>query len=81
MAGSRARTRAGTRVPAGGGRQPRNPVLSAIQAAVLAAVLVVGVSLGRTLALPGDAGTMSRVADWGRVNHLSFLVDQFDRRR
>ncbi len=42
------------------------------------AVLVGGMSLGRTLALPGDTETISRLADWGRANHLSFLVDRVD---
>ncbi|EIV95224.1 hypothetical protein FraQA3DRAFT_5032 [Frankia sp. QA3] len=65
---------AGRRRPGGrpGGR------LGLVQAALVLAVLVVGVSLGRTLALPGDAGMISRLPDWGRANHLSFLVDRVD---
>jgi len=46
---------------------------------VVIAVIVVGVSIGRTLALPGDSGVLTRLADWGRANHLSFLVDRVDR--
>ncbi|MCM3925522.1 hypothetical protein ND748_28120, partial [Frankia sp. AiPs1] len=60
--------------PRPGGR--RRPGL--LQVVLVLAALVVGVSLGRTLALPGDAGTVSRLADWGRANHLSFLVDRVD---
>ncbi|WP_261556799.1 hypothetical protein [Frankia tisae] len=49
-----------------------------LQAALVLVVLVGGMSLGRTLALPGDAGTISRLADWGRANHLALLVDRVD---
>ncbi|MCL9761131.1 hypothetical protein [Frankia sp. AiPa1] len=54
-------------------------MLLVMRAAVVAVVLVVGVSLGRTLALPGNAGAMARIADWGRANHLAFVVNRVDR--
>ncbi len=59
-----------------GGR--RRGLLRLLQAALVLVVLVGGMSLGRTLALPGDAGTISRLADWGRANHLALLVDRVD---
>jgi hypothetical protein len=56
-------------------------VFGGVLALIVAVVFVAGVSLGRTLALPGDAGALSRIADWGRANHLSFIVDRVDRVR
>ncbi len=70
------RRRAG--VTAGPGR--RAVALLVMSAVVVVAVLIAGVSLGRTLALPGDVGPMTRLADWGRANHLSFVVNRVDRR-
>ncbi len=64
--------------PGGRRRGGRSGLLRLLQAALVLAVLVGGMSLGRTLALPGDAGTISRLADWGRTNHLAFLVDRVD---
>jgi len=61
------------------GRGPRPRLLTVLQVVVVIAVIVVGVSIGRTLALPGDSGVLTRLADWGRANHLSFLVDRVDR--
>jgi hypothetical protein len=40
-----------------------------------------GISLGRTLAMPGDAGSGERVAGWARDHQLGFVVDQVDRVR
>ncbi|WP_243407409.1 hypothetical protein [Frankia canadensis] len=62
-----------------GARRGRGGVLAVLRAAIVVSVIVVGVSIGRTLALPGDAGVLTRLADWGRANHLSFLVDRVDR--
>ncbi len=78
--GGRARTGGPASGPGArpGGRRRRGDRPGLLQAALVLAALVVGVSLGRTLALPGDAGTISRLADWGRANHLSFLVDRVD---
>ncbi|MCK9897066.1 hypothetical protein [Frankia sp. AgB32] len=59
----------------------RSRLLTLVQVLIVIAVLVAGTSLGRTLALPGDAGVLSRIADWGRANHLSFLVDGAGRLR
>ncbi|THJ74799.1 hypothetical protein E7Y31_09255, partial [Candidatus Frankia alpina] len=64
--------------PGGRRRGGRPGLLRLLQAALVLAVLVGGMSLGRTLALPGDTGTIPRLADWGRANHLSFLVDRVD---
>ncbi|MCL9797284.1 hypothetical protein MXD58_023835, partial [Frankia sp. AgKG'84/4] len=61
--------------------RPRSRPLTLVQVLIVIAVLVVGTSLGRTLVLPGDAGVLTRVAAWGRANHLSFLVDGAERLR
>lgn len=59
----------------------RNPFRTIVKIALIGALIVVGVSIGRTLALPGDQGTLSRMADWARDHHLSVVVDQVDRFR
>ncbi len=61
--------------------RPRSRLMTLVQVLIVIAVLVGATSLGRTLALPGDAGVLTRIADWGRANHLSFLVDGADRLR
>ncbi|WP_230202984.1 hypothetical protein [Parafrankia discariae] len=67
--------------PAPAPRRRRNPVLTLVKIVLVGAVIVVGVSVGRVLALPGDQGSLSRMADWARDNHLSVVVDQVDRLR
>ncbi|MCM3886388.1 hypothetical protein [Frankia sp. R82] len=62
-----------------GSAAARRMALLVLEAAVVVIVLLIGVSLGRTLALPGDAGPLARLADWGRANHLSFVVNRVDR--
>ncbi|WP_091279646.1 hypothetical protein [Parafrankia sp. CH37] len=55
--------------------RPRR-ALTVFKAVLVCVVLVVGVSIGRALAQPGDQGVPSRLADWARDNHLSVVVDQ-----
>ena len=56
-------------------RRRRNLVLTGVKVLLVGLLILVGVSIGRTLALPGDQGVLSRLAEWGRDHHLSFLVD------
>lgn len=67
--------------PAPAPRRRRNPVLTLVKIVLVGAMIVIGVSVGRALALPGDQGSLSRMADWARDNHLSVVVDQVDRLR
>jgi hypothetical protein len=63
-------------------RSPRRrPLATTAKVLVVALVLVVGVSLGRELALPGTAGATSRLGDWARAHHLGFVIVQLDKLR
>ncbi len=53
----------------------RRPLSTVCKALLVCTMLVVGVSVGRALALPGDQDILSRLAGWARDNHLSVVVD------
>ena len=46
---------------------------------LLAAVLVVAISVGRALAAPGSDSTAARLAEWARGHGLSAVVDRLER--
>jgi hypothetical protein len=46
---------------------------------VVAALLVVGTSLGRALTAPGTDSTAARVAEWARGHGMSAVVDRLER--
>jgi len=46
-----------------------------VKTIVLVGVASLGVSLGRELALPGDASLPSRISTWARDHNFGFIVD------
>ncbi|MDT3445545.1 hypothetical protein [Pseudofrankia sp. BMG5.37] len=62
-------------------RRPRRPppehrpIARTVKTLVLVGVASVGVSLGRQLALPGDASLQIRISDWARDHRLGFIVE------
>ncbi len=62
---------AGTRGRGSRGRQ----VGIVVNLLLVVIVLIVGFSVGQALAAPGSASAQSRVGNWARDHHLTFLVD------
>jgi len=62
-------------------RRPRipppehRPIAKTVKTIVLVGVASLGVSLGRELALPGDASLPSRISTWARDHNFGFIVD------
>jgi Phosphodiester glycosidase len=63
----------------GAARPRRRPVLLAVEAVILVAVLLVGFSVGHVLALPGSDSVSARLAEWARDHHLNFAVTSLEK--
>jgi hypothetical protein len=46
----------------------------ALNLVIIAVVLIIGFSIGQALGSPGSAGVQSRVGNWARDHHLTFLA-------
>ncbi len=64
----------GTARSAGAGTRGR-PVGIVVNLLLVVIFLIVGFSVGQALAAPGSASAQSRVGNWARDHHLTFLVD------